>query len=163
MLAVPALMKGRSPRMKLSAFKQVPLFAAALAAAFPAFGQKTTSISLANISGVTAAATAGRPIALSGTGAVTPFGNATVNFSGFKDQLTTGLTQGTFIFSFNRVDSFSVTLPAQAVSKNTTLTLPGPITGGTGVYLGATGSVNCTLKYTAATSSAVANRATAAD
>lgn len=154
MLHVSALMKGRSPRMKLSACKQVPLFAAALAAIFPAFGQKTTSITLANISGVTAAATAGRPIVLSGTGAVSPFGSATVNFNGFKDQLTTGLTQGTFIFFFNRVDSFSVTLPAQAIGKNTSLTLPGPITGGTGIYLGATGSVNCTLNYMATTSSA---------
>ncbi|MCU1336181.1 MAG: hypothetical protein JWO19_1762 [Bryobacterales bacterium] len=138
---------------KLSAFQQVPLFAAALFAIFPAFAQTTTSISLANIRGVIAAATAGRPISLSGTGSVSPFGNATVNFSGSKDQLTTGLTQGTFTFFFNRVDSFNVTLPPQAVGKIATLTLPAPITGGTGAYLGATGSVTCTLKYTAATSS----------
>ena len=103
---------------------------------------------------MTAAATAGRPISLSGTGAVSPLGNATVNFSGFKDQLTTGLIQGTFTFFFNRVDSFSVTVPAQAVGKTASLTLPGSITAGTGAYLGATGSVDCTFKYTASTSSA---------
>jgi len=113
---------------KLSVLQYFPLFAAAFLAAVPGFAQKTTSISLANISGVTAAVTAGRPISLSGTGVVNPFGSATVNFSGFKDQLTTGLTQGTFVFFFNRVDSFSVTLPAQAIGKNTTLTLPGPVT-----------------------------------
>jgi len=134
--------------------KQFPLLAVSLFAIVPAFAQKTTSISLANISGVTAAATAGRPISLSGTGTVSPLGNATVTFSGFKDQLTTGLTQGTFTFFFNRVDSFSVTLPAQAIGKLTTIAVPGPVTGGTGIYLGATGSVNCTLKYTASTSSA---------
>ena len=139
---------------KLPALQQVPLFAAALFAISPAPAQTTTSISLANIHGVTAAATAGRSIVLSGTGSVSPFGGATVTFSGFKDQLTTGLTQGTFTFFFNRVDSFSVTLPAQAVGKTTSLTLPGPITGGTGVYLGATGSVNCAFKYTAGTPSA---------
>src|SRR5438477_3915779 len=103
------MMKGRHLSMNPSAFKQVSLFAVTLLGICPAFGQKTTNISLANISGVTAAAAVGRPIALSGTGTVSPFGSATVNFSGFKDQLAAGLTQGTFIFFFNRVDSFSVT------------------------------------------------------
>src|SRR5437773_2860738 len=100
----------------MNTLKQLPPFAVSLIAIVPAFAQKTTSITLANISGVTAAATAGRPISLSGTGNVSPLGNATVTFSGSKDQLTTGLTQGTFTFFFNRVDSFSVTLPAPAIS-----------------------------------------------
>jgi hypothetical protein len=138
---------------KLSEYQQFPRLAAAVFASVPGHAQKTTPISLENIRGVTAAATGGRPISLSGTGAVNPLGSATVNFSGFKDQLATGLTQGTFVFFFNRVDSFSVTLPAQAIGKNTALTVPGPITGGTGIYLGATGSVTCNLKYTAGTPS----------
>jgi uncharacterized protein (TIGR03437 family) len=151
--SAPFRFSEQNVKKKLSVFQQFPLFAAALLASVPGFAQKTTPISLENIRGVTAAATAGRPISLSGTGAVNPLGSATVNFSGFKDQLTTGLTQGTFIFFFNRVDSFSVTLPAQAIGKNTAVTLPGPITGGTGIYLGATGSVTCDLKYTAGTPS----------
>ena len=138
----------------MNPLKPLPLFALILLALVPAFAQKTTSISLANISGVTAAATVGRPISLSGTGTVSPLGNATVTFTGSKDQLNTGLTQGTFTFFFNRTDSFSVTLPAQAIGKLTTVAAPGPITDGTGIYLGATGSVNCTLKYTASTPSA---------
>ena len=138
---------------KLSVFQQIPLLAAAFLASVPVLAQTTTPISLENIRGVTAAATGGRPISLSGTGTVNPLGSATVNFSGFKDQLATGLTQGAFVFFFNRVDSFSVTLPAQAIGKNTTLTVPGSITGGTGIYLGATGSVTCNLKYTAGTPS----------
>ena len=141
-------------RRQMNLLKQLPLFGVILLANVPAIAQKTTSISLANISGVTAAATAGRAISLSGTGTVSPLGSATVTFTGSKDQLTTGMTQGTFTFFFNRVDSFSVTLPAQVIGKLTTVAVPGPVTGGTGAYSGATGSVNCTLKYTASTSSA---------
>ena len=137
----------------MNLLKQLPLFGVILLANVPAIAQKTTSISLANISGVTAAATAGRAISLSGTGTVSPLGSATVTFTGSKDQLTTGMTQGTFTFFFNRVDSFSVTLPAQLIGKLTTVAVPGPVTGGTGVYSGATGSVNCTLKYTAGSKS----------
>jgi len=95
----------------------------------------------------------GRPVSLSGTGTLTPFGSAAVSFSGTQDQLT-GLTQGTFTFSLNRLDSFSVTGSPQIVSKATALSLPGPITGGTGVFSGANGSVNYTFTYTGTTSSA---------
>src|SRR6185295_15107748 len=48
-----------SQRRQMNPLKQLPLFAISLFAVVPAFAQKTTSISLANISGVTAAATAG--------------------------------------------------------------------------------------------------------
>jgi uncharacterized protein (TIGR03437 family) len=139
---------------RLPVFPHFSLSAAVVLACFPALAQKTTSITLANISGVTAGASAGRSISLSGTGAVTPLGNASVNFNGFKDQLSTGNTQGTFVFYFNRVDSFSLTFAAQNIGRNTTLSAPGTITGGTGVYLGATGSISCTFNYTATTSSA---------
>ena len=53
--------------------------------------------------GVTAAATAGGSFVLSGTGSVSPLGNATVTFTGFKDHRS-GVDQGTFTFFFNRVE-----------------------------------------------------------
>jgi uncharacterized protein (TIGR03437 family) len=120
--------------------------AAVLAICFPAFAQTTTPISLSNITGMTEAGSISRPVSISGTGAVTPFGSAAVSFSGDQDQ-TTRLTQGTFTFSLNRLDSFNVTGSPQSVFKTTTLTLPGPIAGGTGVFSGATGSVTYTLTY----------------
>jgi uncharacterized protein (TIGR03437 family) len=133
-------------------FSQGPLLAAVLFAVWPALAQKTTSISLSNIGGMTSLVTAGRSVSLGGTGAVNPLGNASVTFSGSQDQVTTGLTQGTFTFFFNRLDSFSVSVPPQLVSKVTTLALPGTITGGTGAYSGATGSVTYTFTYTGVTS-----------
>jgi uncharacterized protein (TIGR03437 family) len=128
-----------------------------LSAAFimfcPAFAQTTTPITLSNITGMSEAAPVGRPVSLTGTGTLTPFGSAAVSFSGTQDQLTE-LTQGTFTFSLNRLDSFSVTGSPQSVNRATTLSLPGAITGGTGVFSGATGSVNYTFTYTGKSSSA---------
>src|SRR5580704_10136903 len=145
-----------TPMTRSAAFTQYPLLAAALFAVWPAFAQKTTSINLVNVGGVQASVTAGTPVVLSGTGAVSPFGNATVNFSGSQKQSTTGGTgtiQGTFTFFFNRLDTFTVSVSPQPVSKMTTLTLPGSITAGTGIYSGATGSVNYTFSYTGVTPS----------
>jgi uncharacterized protein (TIGR03437 family) len=119
-----------------------------------AFAQKTTSISLLNIGGPEASVIVGRAVSLSGTGNVSPFGNAAVSFNGSRDQVSTVLIQGSFIFSFNRLDSFSVSVTPQAVSKTTTLTSPGTITGGTGIYSGARGSIAYTFHYAGVTSSA---------
>jgi uncharacterized protein (TIGR03437 family) len=118
-----------------------------------AFAQTTTPITLVNVTGMTEAAPIVRPVSLSGTGTVTPFGSAAVSFSGSQDQIS-GLTQGTFTIWLNRLDSFNVTASAQVVSKTTNLSLPGPIAGGTGAFSGATGSVNYTFTYTGKTSSA---------
>jgi uncharacterized protein (TIGR03437 family) len=137
---------------KRPTFATCRLFAAAFLISYPAFAQTTTPITLSNITGMSEAGPIGRPVSLSGTGTVAPFGSAAVSFSGTQDQLTE-LTQGTFTFSLNRLDSFSVTGSPQPVSKATTITLPGPITGGTGVFSGATGSVNYTFTYAGKTSS----------
>ena len=137
---------------KSAAFSQYSMLAAALFATWPAVAQKTTGISLANVSGATVLTTAGRAVTFTGTGVVNPFGNATVKFSGSQDQITTGLTQGTLTFYFNRLDSFSVNVPPQPVNKITNLALPGSITGGTGAYSGASGPVTYFFTYTGATS-----------
>jgi uncharacterized protein (TIGR03437 family) len=113
----------------------------------PVFAQTTTPITLSNITGMTEAGPIGRLVSLSGTGTVAPFGSAAVSFSGTQDQITE-LTQGTFTISLNRLDSFTVTGSPQYVSKGTTLSLTGPITGGTGAFSGATGSVNYMFTYT---------------
>ena len=142
---------------KAAAFSHYPALAAAFLAAFPAFAQKTTNIDLVNVFGLSTLATAQRPVSLSGTGVVSPLGSATINFSGFQNQLSaSGLPtiQGSLTFFFNRVDSFSVSVPPQLVNKTTTVTLPGTITGGTGIYSNATGSVTYTFNYTGVTSSA---------
>ena len=142
---------------KAAAFSHYLLLAAAFLAAFPAFAQKTTNIDLVNVFGLSTLATAQRPVSLSGTGVVSPLGSATVNFSGFQNQLSaSGLPtiQGSLTFFFNRVDSFSVSVPPQLVNKTTTVTLPGTITGGTGIYSNASGSVTYTFNYTGVTSSA---------
>ena len=128
------------------------LFATALFAVWPASAQKTTSISLENISGPTALVTAGTIVALSGTGAVNPLGGATVNFTGAQD-VSSNLTQGTFTFFLNRLDSFSISATPQPVGAKPILTLTGPIIKGTGAYSGATGSVSYTFRYISATSS----------
>jgi uncharacterized protein (TIGR03437 family) len=96
----------------------------------------------------------GTPVSLSGTGTAAPFGSAAVSFNGAQDQLT-GLTQGTFTISLNRVDSFNLMGSPQIVGKTTDLSgLTGQIAGGTGMFSGATGSVNYTFTYTGKTSSA---------
>src|SRR5579859_369211 len=137
-----------------AAFSQYLLLAAAFFAVWPASAQKTTSISLVNVGGSTALVSVGSTVTLSGTGSVNPLGNATLNFTGVQNQpITFGPTtiQGAFTFFFNRLDSFSVNVPAQPVGKTTTLT--GPISGGTGIYSGAAGSVTYTFTYMAATPS----------
>ncbi len=75
-----------------------------------------------------------------------------MSFQGSQDQAN-ALIQGVFTFSFNRLDSFRVSVPPQPVGKATILTITGPITGGTGAYSGATGSVTYIFTFLAGTSS----------
>ena len=126
--------------------------AMALIALWPAFAQKTTPITIVNVSTTAAMASLVRPVSLNGTGTVNPFGSAAVSFSGSQDQ-TTGLTQGTFTFFLNRLDSFSVTASPQLVGKTANLNSPGSIVGGTGAFSGAVGSVTYTFTFTAIGSS----------
>ncbi len=139
--------------MKRSMFSPCRLPAATFIIFLPAVAQTTTPITLSNITGMTEVGPIGRPVSLSGTGTVTPFGSSAISFSGAQDQIT-GLTQGTFTFSLNRLDSFSVTGSPQIVGKTTTLSLPGQIADGTGVFSGATGSITYTFTYAGTTSSA---------
>lgn len=134
-------------------FATCRLPAAAFLIICPAFAQTTTPITLSNITGMSEAGPISTPVSVSGTGTVAPLGSAAVSFSGAQDQLT-GLTQGTFTFSLNRLDTFSVTGSPQIVSKTTTLSQSGQIAGGTGVFSGATGSINYTFTYTGKTSTA---------
>ena len=139
--------------MKRSTFAKCGLTASVLLSLCPAFAQTTTPITLVDVTGMTEAAPIVRPVSLNATGTVMPFGSAAVSFSGSQDQIS-GLTQGTFTIWLSRLDSFNVTASAQVVSKTTNLSLPGPITGGTGALSGATGSVTYTFTYTGTTSSA---------
>lgn len=125
----------------------------ALCAAWPAAGQTTTPITLANISGMLSTQTFERPIALNGTGVVKPFGTASVSFTGFQNSQTL-VVQGAFTFFFDRVDSFSVTATPQSIGKMTTVNSTGAISAGTGAYLGASGSLTYTFTYAANSSSA---------
>jgi uncharacterized protein (TIGR03437 family) len=138
--------------MNRSMIARRSLTATALFALGPAFAQTTTPITIENVSGATTMGPIVRPVSLNGTGTVNPLGSAAVTFTGSQDQ-STGLTQGTFTFYLNRLDSFSVTAAPQSVGKMTTLNLPGPISGGTGAFSGAKGSITYTFKFTANTSS----------
>jgi uncharacterized protein (TIGR03437 family) len=131
---------------------QQSILAAALLVTCSVFAQKTTPILLVNVSGPGATASFVRPVSLNGTGAMSPYGSAAVSFTGTQE-FPSGLTQGTLTFFLNRADSFTVTAAPQPVGKVTNLNLPGPITGGTGAFSGATGSVNYTFTFTANTSS----------
>jgi uncharacterized protein (TIGR03437 family) len=128
------------------------LFTLGPALAQTAFAQTTTPITLVNMSGPFDYSAVVRPASLNGTGTVSPFGSAGVSFSGSQN-LGTAMIQGTFTFSFNRLDSFNVTGTPQFVSKMATIILPGAISGGTGTYSGATGSVTYNFNYTATSSS----------
>jgi uncharacterized protein (TIGR03437 family) len=129
-----------------------PLAAVALFTAWAAFGQTTTPVTIENLSGMTTSALIDRPVSVNGNGTVSPFGGAALTFNGYQDEIS-DLTQGTFTFFLNRVDSFNLNATPQMVYKGATLTLPGSIVGGTGAFSGATGSVNYTFSYTATASS----------
>jgi hypothetical protein len=75
-------------RMNRSILSQCPLLAASLFAMWPAVAQKTTSINVVNVSGMTQLAPIVRPVSLSGTGMISPLGSAAVSFSGSQDQKT---------------------------------------------------------------------------
>jgi uncharacterized protein (TIGR03437 family) len=116
-----------------------------------AFAQTTTPIVVTNVAGPEPSYV--RPVSISGTGTVSPLGSAAASFNGSQNQ-NIGMIQGAFTFSFSRLDSFIVTVTPQQVTKMTSLNLSGSISGGTGAYSGATGSVTLTFKYTGTTSSA---------
>jgi uncharacterized protein (TIGR03437 family) len=76
-----------------------------------------------------------------------------VSFQGSQDQKQATVIQGAFTFFFNRLDSFSMSVPPQPVPKTAAFTLTGPITGGTGAYSGATGSVTYIFTFISTSSS----------
>jgi len=113
----------------------------------PASAQTTRSINInvngtSTLTGVIAASGAGN-------GTVSPFGNAAVSLAttqtvhaNFKP---IGSVQDTVTFSFNRLDSFSVTATSPDLSNANVATFPGTISGGTGAYNGASGSGTFTV------------------
>ncbi len=131
------------------------LMLAVILAPAAVFAQITTPITLQNINGSSDTLNMPvRPVSVNGTGTITPLGSAAVSFSGVQDQQT-GMIQGTFTFSLNRVDSFNVSASPEMVNKATTLiALSGQIAGGTGAFSGATGSVTYNFTYTSNSSSA---------
>jgi uncharacterized protein (TIGR03437 family) len=111
-------------------------------------GQTTTAITLIGFSGTASVASAASgTLQASSTGNVAPFGNVTVNFSGIAGQKGAsgsppGPSQGELTLVFNANDSFIASFSAVLVFSTTTPTsLPCVITGGTGMFSGATGSL----------------------
>jgi uncharacterized protein (TIGR03437 family) len=143
--------------MSRSTFSKRPLLAAEAVICLFAFtmglasAQTTTPIVITNATGMQPSYV--RPVSISGSGTISPLGTAAASFTGSQDQ-NIGTIQGAFTFSFSRLDSFNVKVTPQPVTKMTSLNLSGSISGGTGAYSGATGSVTLTFKYTGTTSSA---------
>lgn len=108
----------------------------------PAFAQTTKAINI-NVSGTS---TLSGVIAASGAGngTVNPFGNAAVSLATTQSVdanfTPVGSVQDTVAFSFNRLDSFTVTATSPDLSNANVATFPGTIGGGTGAYSGASGS-----------------------
>jgi uncharacterized protein (TIGR03437 family) len=76
------------------------------------------------------------------TGSVTPFGNAVVNFSGaVASSGAGGPIQGALTFVFNPNDSFTAAFSFVYDFNDTSISLPCTITGGTGQFNGASGSL----------------------
>jgi hypothetical protein len=112
--------------------------------------QKTTAISLVNFSFATQL-TAAITFSLNATGSLTPFGNVTM--SGKIDATFSGGSipgQGVAVFTFNTADSVNVAFSVADVSAPVS-NFVGSVTGGTGAFAGATGSMNLTTTLTSQT------------
>jgi uncharacterized protein (TIGR03437 family) len=114
---------------------------------YSASAQTTRNIDInvtgtSTITGVIAASGAGN-------GTVNPFGNAAVSLATTQSVdanfRPVGSVQDTVTFSFNRLDSFSVTATSPDLSNANVATFPGTISGGTGAYNGASGSGTFTV------------------
>ena len=113
----------------------------------PASAQTTTPINI-NLSGTSmlAGVIAG---SAAGNGTVNPLGNAAVGLATTQavdaNFRPLGPVQDAVTFSFNRLDSFSVTATSPDLSNANVATFPGTISGGTGAYNGASGSGTFTV------------------
>jgi uncharacterized protein (TIGR03437 family) len=108
-------------------------------------GKTTTAITLAGFSGPGAVTNAvSGTLQASPLGSVAPFGTATVNFngSGTSSHGTNGPVQGAFTFVFNANDSFVASFAGVFnLFADPATSLACTITGGTGIFSGATGSL----------------------
>jgi len=112
-----------------------------------AYAQTTANVNF-NVSGTSTLGGVATGSA-AGNGSVSPVGNAAVSMSSTQavdaNFNPTGPIQATITFSFNRLDSFSVTASVPNVNNATVATFPGTISGGTGAYNGASGSGTFTI------------------
>jgi uncharacterized protein (TIGR03437 family) len=111
-------------------------------------GATTTAITLAGFSGPASVANAtSGTILAQPTGSVSPFGNVTATFSGMSTTVNgaPGPVQGTFVFALNTNDSFFASFAVQVSYSSQSMSVPCTITGGTGVFHGATGTLNATF------------------
>jgi uncharacterized protein (TIGR03437 family) len=111
-------------------------------------GATTTAITLSGFSGPASVANAASGTILAKpTGSVTPFGNVTATFSGMTTKVNgaPGPTQGTFTFTLNANDSFFASFSVMFNFNTQSMSLPCTITGGTGAFNGATGSLAATF------------------
>ena len=104
----------------------------------------STAISLANVN-LVAGSFSLATISASGAGTISPLGNVTMAASVTTSDGNTG--QGTAVFTFNPNDSFTVFFVIPNLNAFVS-NFPATVTRGTGVYAGATGSINMTLAYT---------------
>ncbi len=112
-------------------------------------GQTSTAITLTGFRGTASVASAGSgTLQASSTGTVAPFGNVAINFSGIGQKGVNGapgMVQGEVTFSFNANDSFVASFFSVVDINNPPVNFPCTITGGTGMFTGAGGSLAITL------------------
>jgi uncharacterized protein (TIGR03437 family) len=112
-------------------------------------GLTTTLINLSGFTGPAAIANAASGTLQLTSGSVTPFGSATVKFSGMNAGGAVGPVQSALTFAFNSTDSFIA-----SIVSSTGSIFEGPenlscsITGGTGKFNGATGSLAAAITET---------------
>jgi hypothetical protein len=118
---------------------------------FPAHAQNSTNINL-NLNGTTLSFGIANLVWLGQTGNVAPLGNAnlTVTSSLLPDGTSslTASAQVTATLAFNEIDTLTVSfaLSDPTFLQNTPIMMPGGvITGGTGAYAGASGSLDVTI------------------
>jgi uncharacterized protein (TIGR03437 family) len=137
--------------MKTHLSRYFPL-AIALLLTYSAFAQTTKSISI-NVTG-TSTTTAVQAGSGSGSGMVSPFGIAAFTASSTQAADSnfnpTGPIQSTVTFSFNRLDSFTAMATIPAFTD--TATFSATITGGKGMFSGASGTGTFTVKIVSTSS-----------
>ncbi len=117
------------------------LFAAALFSLGPMLGQTTTDLTFENLIASNEEDTGVTLVSGSGAGNINPLGTVALTLNGtqtLNNNGPAGPIQGTFTFSWNALDSFSVPV---SIPDLPSATFSGSVSGGTGAYSGATGAL----------------------